>query len=210
MYHFLIIEKQPVIAAGIKSFLATGFPSAKIKDVQPNHINELSLKQEFDAYIFSIGLVVSDNDELIQNIFKHQSGARIIVFANEANTIFAKHYLRAGVKGYLSKNTTKNEFISAIAVVLDNKVYLSDDIKYALTSDFIENKTTNKLSILSKRELEVASMLAKGLSNNEICEITKLHSSSVGTYKARIFQKLNVKNIIELRHFATVNNLVSG
>ena len=51
---------------------------------------------------------------------------------------------------------------------------------------------------------------AKGFSNNEISNLMKLHTSSIGTYKNRIFEKLNINNVMELRHIANVNNLLAG
>ena len=210
MHHFLIIEKQPVIAAGVTSFISAKFPTANITAVAPEDLVAQFLYHKYICYIFSTSAHLSENDKIIRGIFMHQSDAKIIIFSNETNTTFARHYLRAGAKGYLSKSVTKEEFLSCIITVLENSIYLSHDIKNALADNYQENKTTIKLDKLSKRELEIATMLAKGISSNEICTITKLHSSSVGTYKARIFEKLNVKNIIELRHLAQINNIILG
>jgi DNA-binding NarL/FixJ family response regulator len=52
---------------------------------------------------------------------------------------------------------------------------------------------------LSDREIEVTKYLIQGLSNKEICNITNLHSATIGTVKSRIFAKLNVNNIIALK-----------
>ncbi|MEI6185229.1 MAG: response regulator transcription factor [Bacteroidota bacterium] len=210
MHHFLIIEKQPVIVAGLTSFILTGFPSAEITSVAPEDLNADFLYLNYNCYVLGIGTVVSENDALISGIIQHQNNAKIIVFTNETNTLFARHYLKTGAKGYIAKNVTKEEFLTCLLTVLGNSIYLSNDIKEALAENYVENKTASKLDVLSKRELEVATMLAKGLSNNEICTILKLHSSSVGTFKTRIFEKLNVKNIIELRHFAQANNMILG
>ena len=210
MHHFLIIEKQPVIAAGVTSFIAAKFPTAGVTAVAPEDLVADFLYHKYVCYILSTGTQLSENDEMIRDIFTHQPDAKIVIFSNETNTTFARHYMRAGAKGYISKSVTKEEFLNCIITILENSIYLSNDITNALAENYLENKTTIKLDILSKRELEIATMLAKGIGNNEICKITNLHSSSVGTYKARIFEKLNVKNIIELRHLAQINNIVLG
>ncbi len=210
MHHFLIIEKQPVIVAGLTSYISTGFPSAEITSVAPEDLIADYLYLNYSCYIFGVGTIVSENDALISDILLHQNNAKIIIFTNETNTLFARHYLRKGAKGYIAKSVKKEEFLTCLFTVLSNSIYMSNDIKEALAENYVENKTATKLDVLSKRELEVATMLAKGLSNNEICSILKLHSSSVGTFKTRIFEKLNVKNIIELRHFVQANNMILG
>ena len=210
MKNFLIIESQPVVCAGITTFLLSEFSNSNIDTVLPDHLSKDKITKTYDCYILSVNPNSNDNDSLIQNILMHQKDARIIVFSNETSTIFAKHYLRIGVKGLLTKNVIKEEFISAVITILNNKIYLNEDIKNALANELVENTSNSKVEVLSRRELEVTSMLAKGMSNGEICNIMHLHSSSIGTYKSRIFEKLNIKNVIELRQFAQMNNLLAG
>jgi len=210
MKNFLIIESQPVVAAGIMAFLIGEYSNSKIDTILPDHLTKDNITSTYNCYIIGVNPNSSDNDSLIQNILMHQRDAKIIVFSNETSTIFAKHYLRGGVKGFLSKYAKKEEFITAVNSILDNKVYLSDEIKYALTNELVENTSNSKVEVLSKRELEVTSMLAKGMSNGEISNVMHLHTSSVGTYKSRIFEKLNIRNVIELRQYAQMNNLLAG
>ena len=210
MKNFLIIENQPVIIAGLTAFLSGEFSITEIDTSSPDYLTKDNIHNNYSCYILGINPNSSDNDSLIQNIFLHQRDAKIIVFSNETNTIFAKHYLKIGVKGFISKNAGKEEFNSALHTVLENKVYLSDEIKYALTNELVENKSNSNVEVLSKRELEVTSLLAKGLSNGEISNLMHLHTSSVGTYKSRIFEKLNIRNVIELRQYAQMNNLIAS
>ena len=210
MKKFLIIENQPVVIAGLTSFLINEFPNSYIRSILPINFRKEFQPDNYDCIILSLNPILCDNDSLIQNIFIHQKDAKILIFSNDSKTIFAKHYLKIGAKGFISKYSSQEEFIMAINIILSNRVYLSDEIKYELTNELVEKKHEGKVEALSKRELEVTTMLANGLSNSEISNIMNLHSSSVGTYKSRIFEKLHIRNIIELRQFAQLNNIVIG
>ena len=188
MKNFLIIECQPVVAAGITTFILSEFSDSNIETVPPDHLTKDNITKKYECYILSINPNSSNNDSLIQNILIHQRDARIIVFSNESSTIFVKFYLRIGVKGILSKNATKEEFLTAVNFILNNKIYLNEDIKNALANELVDNTSNSKVEVLSRRELEVTSLLAKGMSNGEICNLMHLHSSSIGTYKSIIFE----------------------
>ena len=166
MKQFLIIEKQPVVIAGISTFLSAGFPLLKTTSLLPEEVLNHSSDHKYDAYIISI--IANDIDQIINNILHHQNDAVIIIFHNDINTIYAKHYLKLGVKGIISKNATKETFLEGITAVLQNKLFLCEEMKNILTNDFIERKKIGKIEALSKREIEVALMLAKGMSNDEI------------------------------------------
>ena len=195
--------RDRVVIAGISSFLSAGFPIMKTTSLLPEDILNSYSGQKYDACIISI--IRNDIDQIIKQILQQQKEVKIVIFSNDINTIYAKHYLKLGVHGIVSKNANKETFLEGIVTVLQNKFFLCEEIKNILTNDFIERKKIGKQEALSKREIEVAVMLANGMSNNEISSAMTLHSSSVGTYKTRIFEKLNIKNIIELRHYLQTN-----
>ena len=83
-------------------------------------------------------------------------------------------------------------------MVLNNKRYLSPNLQNILAREAIEGKTNNPFDSLSTRELEVMTHLVAGKNISEIAHILSVHTSTVGTHKARILQKLGVSNIVEL------------
>ena len=133
MKHFLIIEKQPVVVAGITVFLSAEYPLLEITSLLPEEVFTNLTTQRYEACIMDVSLIRSDINEMISYILKLQKDAKIILFSNEINTIYAKHYLKIGAKGFISKFSTKVIFKEAVRTVLENKVYLCDEIKYALS-----------------------------------------------------------------------------
>ena len=98
---------------------------------------------------------------------------------------------------------SNNEIIKAIDFVLSNKVYIPESLSLSLNIRMFRNEikfNKNPFDNLSQKELTVLDLLLKGESVNAISKSLNNHPSTIGTFKARIFNKLGVKNLIELKN----------
>jgi two-component system invasion response regulator UvrY len=126
-----------------------------------------------------------------------------------SEVIFAKRYLKMGAMGYISKDAPLSEIIKAIENILHEGSYLSNNMKEKLAMDELEgNNNENQFENLSPREFEIAQHLVQGESVSAISKKLNLHTSTIGTHKARIFEKLKCQNIIELVMLAKMNNII--
>jgi DNA-binding NarL/FixJ family response regulator len=113
--------------------------------------------------------------------------------------------------GYLRKDAPIDEIKKAIDNVLNSKRYMSPELSEKLLIDLHSNRNTeNPFDKLSPKEFEIVQHLAYGDSVSEISRKLNLHTSTIGTHKARIFEKLQCHNIIELNNLAKVNNIIFG
>jgi DNA-binding NarL/FixJ family response regulator len=119
-----------------------------------------------------------------------------------SQTLYGKSLIKAGAHGYLSKDAPMSEIQKAMATVLDGKKYISQELLAVLVDELANGEPTNPFLKLSQRETEMTTFLLQGLSVSEISSRVNLQTSTVGTYKSRIFEKLNVTNIIELKELA--------
>ena len=133
--------------------------------------------------------------EYIKTVYPH---ARVLIFSMTAESIYAKRFLKAGAMGFVTKNAGLTELQKAIDMVLNNRIYMSNHLLEQLVVDLGGNKVTDPFEKLSSREIEIVSLLTSGKSLTEIAEILSLAISTVGTYKARLFEKLKVNNLVEL------------
>jgi DNA-binding NarL/FixJ family response regulator len=124
--------------------------------------------------------------------------ARVLIFSMTAESIYAKRFLKAGAMGFVTKNAGLTELQKAIDMVMNNRIYMSNHLLEQLVVDLGGNKVTDPFEKLSSREIEIVSLLTSGKSLTEIAEILSLAISTVGTYKARLFEKLKVSNLVEL------------
>jgi two-component system invasion response regulator UvrY len=97
--------------------------------------------------------------------------------------------------------------VSAIRTILANGMYLSDKLVQKISDDFLFSRTDNPFDKLSQRELEVCAYLIKGYTLSDVSDIMQLHKSTIGTHRSRIFEKLGIKKIFELRELASEYNI---
>jgi DNA-binding NarL/FixJ family response regulator len=133
--------------------------------------------------------------EYIKTVYTH---ARVLIFSMTAESIYAKLFLKAGAMGFVTKNSGLTELQKAIDMILNNRIYMSNHLLEQLVVDLGGNKVSDPFEKLSAREIEIVSLLTSGKSLTEIAEILSLAISTVGTYKARLFEKLKVNNLVEL------------
>lgn len=201
MTNILIADDHAIVRYGIALILKDLFPQATIKEAETfDKALKLFNNETFDLLLLDIHIPGGDDLKMIDAIKFRQPQIRILIFSGYDEQVFAIPYLQAGALGYLSKQAPEEEIRLALKTVSTNKIYLSNIIKEHLLNQMLHKKTTetNPLQQLSGREIEVMKLLIKGMSVIKIAETLSLRLSTVSTYKARIFEKLNVSNVIEL------------
>ena len=116
--------------------------------------------------------------------------------------------IRAGAAGYLLKDTPRAGLIKAIEGTLNGQTFVDPSVAGKLFAQIADNTTTRDTTLtdsLSRRELDVLKLLARGLSNAEIAERLYLSEGTVRNYVSSIFEKLGVTDrthaaVIALRH----------
>jgi DNA-binding NarL/FixJ family response regulator len=155
--------------------------------------------------IVDITLKTSSGLELVKNIRALSIGVPVLVLSMHDESLYAERALQAGAMGYITKSEEAAEVILAVRSVLAGKIYLSQE----MTSTFLQGLTTRGVRVsphsvdrLTDRELQVLELIGRGRTSQEIGELLKLGISTVDTYRARIKQKMNFRNAMELQHFA--------
>jgi DNA-binding NarL/FixJ family response regulator len=115
--------------------------------------------------------------------------------------LYAKRFIKLGVRGYLSKESRTEEIRKAITSVLNGEIYVSKKVRKDLSED-LKKGADNPFHKLSDREMQTVKYLLHGYSLPEIKKILNIHSSTIGTYKTRIFEKLKIKSLGELSELA--------
>ncbi len=155
--------------------------------------------------IVDITLKTSSGLELVKNIKALSIGVPVLVLSMHDESLYAERALRAGAMGYITKSEEAAQILFAVRSVLAGKIYLSQE----MTSTFLRGLTTSGVRVsshsvdrLTDRELQVLDLIGRGRTSQEIGEVLKLGVSTVDTYRARIKQKMNFRNAMELQVFA--------
>lgn len=154
-----------------------------------------------DIAIVDITLRGSSGLELLKDIKALDIPINVLVLSMHDEDLYAERALRAGAKGYISKNEASKEVVAAIRAVMSGEVYVSRSMNVKLLARMTQKRSQGQLAgleLLADRELEVFQHLGKGRSTREIADALHLGESTVETYRARIKDKLNLRSAAEL------------
>jgi DNA-binding NarL/FixJ family response regulator len=129
-----------------------------------------------------------------------------------ADRRYVTEALNAGASGYLTKSCSFEELVSAIRAVSDNKKYLSPEISGIVIEESLnKSKKVNEsiFSLLTLREREVLQLLAEGKTIKEIAFELTVSIKTIHTHRAKIMQKLKIKNMASLIKYAIQEGLIS-
>jgi DNA-binding NarL/FixJ family response regulator len=120
-------------------------------------------------------------------------------------SLYAERTLRAGARGYLTKQEATDKIIEAIHVILDGQIYLNTRMSRVMLATFVDGARTRIEDLvggLTDRELQVFELVAAGLNNQSIGRQMGIDHRTVETYRTRIKQKLAINNSKELLQYA--------
>jgi len=208
MKRFLLVDDHVVVRSGIKALLSDIYKPAEIFEAFDGESARQQLQDHtFDLVMLDIQMPNTDTLGLMQFIHTDYPEIKVLVFSMSAENIYAKRFIKAGAYGFVSKEAPLEEITKAINVILNNRKFVSESLADILAEDSFSGRSGNPFNELSPREFEIVSLLLSGKTVSEISHILHIQTSTVGTHKARLFEKLNVTNILGLKELATTYNL---
>ncbi|RPD42105.1 response regulator [Chitinophaga barathri] len=197
----LIADDHSIVRLGVSHIISTLSTPTVVEEAST--FDEVIVYLEtkpFDLLILDINIPGGNNLQMIDAVKLRQPQIRILMFSGYDEQLFAINYMQAGADGYLVKYSPEEEIRSAISTVLNQQKYMSAGTKEQLLNMLNSQRepVQNPLSILSSREVEVMYLLTKGIPVARIADMLNLQVTTVSTYKTRIFEKLQISNIVEL------------
>lgn len=126
-------------------------------------------------------------------------GTRVIGVSMHTQPSFAKRMIENGAKGYVTKNSGKDEMYKAILEVMEGKTYLCQEIRNKHAMGVLEGNTISvKLNSLSAREIEIIKLIKQGKTTEEIAGQLFLSPKTIGSHRTKILKKLDLKNSLSL------------
>lgn len=201
MKAILVADDHSIVRLGVSHIISTlSTPSSVEEAATFDEVIACLEARPFDLLILDINIPGGNNLQMIDAVKLRQPGIRILMFSGYDEQLFAINYMQAGADGYLVKYSPEDEIRSAISTVLNQQKYMSAGTKEQLLSMLNSQRepVMNPLSTLSGREVEVMYLLTKGIPVARIADMLNLQVTTVSTYKTRIFEKLQISNIVEL------------
>lgn len=196
---FLLADDHGLIRQGIAFLLEEIDQETEIFQASTLHQTLECLKENpIDIAIIDAHFPDGNSLSILPEIKKVSPETKVLIFSGIEENTNALKYINAGANGFLSKLSEEEDIKNALLKMVNEGEYISAATQTLLLNSIRDPKLINPLHQLTERELEIAKMYAKGLGNLEIANHLNIKQNTVSTLKKRIFDKLNLKNLVEL------------
>lgn len=211
----ILTEDHQILRDGVKVLIASENIEIAGEAASGAELWKLLETEQPDLILMDISLPDTSGIELTRELSQRRPEIKVLILSMYTDESFINQAIKAGAKGYLHKNTTREEMLTAIDSVYSGSDFYSENISKIILKSYIEkaklktDEITNPHEVLSKREIEILKMFAEGYINKEIADRLFISIRTVESHKNHIMQKLNLKTQVELVKFAIKHNLAS-
>ncbi len=163
---------------------------------------ELARDKRPDVVLLDINMAPMSGFDVLKMIRKYSPGSKIIGVSMHSQPAYAKKMIRLGAKGYVTKNSPRQEMLEAISEVSNNHIYICQEVKNILSDQLLNGDQVNPdINNLSDREMQIVRALKEGLSSKEIASELNISLKTVEVHRHNILKKLKLKNTVSLINF---------
>jgi DNA-binding NarL/FixJ family response regulator len=167
-------------------------------------------KDKFELVILDMNLPDTDGITLAEWIFNNNPQQMIMFFSTSPTAVYAKKLFQMGIMGYVNKQADVSDISHALHVILtEKKRYMDEEFESILAMNFFDKKEAGPIEKLTSRELSIAQLLANGKTYAEIAGQLNIESSTIRSYKTRIYQKLEAETLLDFLAKAKEYKLIS-
>ena len=209
MMRFLIVDDHAIVRRGLRELLSDEFHGAAFGEASDaRQALEQLRKKQWDVALLDIALPGKSGLDLLKELKAEWPKLPVLVLSGHPEDQFAIRVLKAGAGGYMTKESATEELAKAIRKVLAGGRYVSPALAEKLAFGVKKDLTRTPHETLSDREYEVMSRIGSGKTVSEIAEELSLSPKTISTYRARVLEKLDVKNSAGIVQYAIRNGLV--
>ncbi|MCY7310970.1 MAG: response regulator transcription factor [Chitinophagaceae bacterium] len=163
---------------------------------------EMAKEQKPKIVLMDINMSPLNGFEATKLLRKYAPGSKVIGMSMHCMPAYARRMLQIGAMGYVTKNSSKEELLTAITEVNDGKKYICDEVKNILAQqELVDESGLPDMNVLSRREIEVVQLIKEGLSSKEIAVRLEISLKTVEVHRYNILRKLNLKNTAALVNY---------
>jgi DNA-binding NarL/FixJ family response regulator len=158
--------------------------------------------------LMDVNMTPVNGFDATKQIRKFSPGSKVIGISMHTMPAYARRMLQLGAMGYVTKNSSKDEMITAIVEVNEGKKYVCDEVKNILAHQQLEEEDRQPdMNVLSRREIDIVRIIKEGMSSKEIALRLDISLKTVEVHRYNILKKLNLKNTAALVNFINAQGL---
>lgn len=209
MRRVLVVDDHALVRKGIRQVLEEA-PGRNVVVEAPDGEGALAAARsgEVDAVLLDLGLPDRPGLDVLQQLKLERPSLPVVILTMHGEEAFAVRALRLGASGYLTKGGAPEELLAALEKVTRGGRFVSEAVAERLADLVAHGTDRPPHELLSDREFQVFGLMAQGRSLTEIARALFVSVKTVSTHRARILQKLGLRNNAELVQYALRHGLV--
>jgi len=158
--------------------------------------------------VLDVSMPGKDGIEVLKQVKKEQPRLPVLILSSHSEDQYAMRSIKAGAAGYLTKDSAPQQLVAAIRQIASGRKYITPELAQTL-ADHVESPTEGPIhESLSDREFQTLKLIGAGNSLTQIAQKLCLSVKTVSVYRARLLEKMQMKNNAELTRYAIESQLV--
>lgn len=205
----LVVDDHPIVRDGLKQVFARN-SRIVVEGEAGNGREALDIlrRKKIDVMLLDVNMPGMSWLDIIKDARRRRPGLAVLILSMHNEQEYITRSFKAGAAGYLTKESIGDELVRAVEKVAKGGKYVSATVAEKLADYVEEDRVPKTAEILSEREFQVMLLLVRGRKPSEIARELFLSVNTVNTYKARIFEKMNMTGVPELVRYAVKAGLL--
>ena len=204
----LIADDHAIVRQGLRQILSDT-PDLTVSGEAENGVQAVQMVRagEWDVVLMDVSMPDRNGIDALKLIKKEYPRLPVLILSMYPEEQYAIRTLKAGAAGYLTKQSAPELLVTAIRQVASGKKYVSPSLAEELANAIGDDSERPPHEKLSDREYQTLCMIASGKTPTEIAEALNLSVKTVSVYRARLLEKMNLRNNAELTHYGLKHGL---
>ncbi len=209
MIRVVLVDDHQLVRTGIRMILESTEDVRIVGEAESGEeAMEVVRRVRPDVVLMDISMPGMGGLEATRKLLSVDPELRIVVLSVHVEEPYPSRFMKVGAAGYLTKDCAVEEMLAAITTVHQGGRYIGAEVARKMAMSHIPGNAPSPFERLSDRELQVMMMVIRGAKVPEISEKLFISSKTVNTYRYRVFEKLGVKNDVELTHLALRHGII--
>lgn len=206
--HVLLVDDHSIIRFGLRQLILQRWPDTQIEEASTLAIALKWVRAKpWTLAITDLSLPDAQGIECVAQLRRAAPALPILVLSLHSEAAYSTQVMRHGAMGYLTKDHAPTELVTAIERVARGERYISASMAEHMAQQMFEDMKPLAHEQLAPQEYRVMLQLAAGLRIADIAQAMHLSPKTVSTYRARILEKLNLDNNVDLVRYCLTHRL---
>jgi DNA-binding NarL/FixJ family response regulator len=202
----ILVDDHPIVRQGLTQLLQHD-PDLAVVGEAESPVEALKVIDDLKPDIALVDITLKDASgiELVKDIRVRHPQLPVLVLSMHDESFYAERVLRAGARGYVTKEEAPEKVLNAIKRVLAGEIYVSEKMASRMLSKLVDGRPGTEgfsLERLTDRELEVFELIGQGVGTRNIAKKLHLSVKTIESHRENIKRKLKLKNAAELLQHA--------